>query len=79
MDEPDQFPEGSFSSQVYDPFQLWVVMALLTDVDELDFSTEMLHHGLIARGFPPFDRKVILSARGDNPEGCRFTSEFVNL
>src|SRR5438105_2831947 len=55
------------------------MMPALSDLNELDFASEVIDYFLITLRLPPFDRDVELAAGHNNPKGSFFFGEFVHL
>ena len=54
-------------------------MTHLSDLDELDLASEMIHYRLVSRSAPPFDGDVIFPAGAYYPEWRRFSRELTDL
>src|SRR5579859_3090548 len=61
------------------PVQFRMMMPELTDLDELDFASEVVNNGLVAFCLPPFNVHIVFSAGIDDPKWRRLAGQLVDL
>ena len=79
INQPHQLAQVGLPAQVHHAVESGMLVGQFADLDEEDFSTEMIHHFLVALRLPPFDGHVVFPPGGHNPEGNILTGQFMNL
>src|SRR5262245_11957550 len=70
--QPHEFAQIGFPTEVEHPFERWMVVALFAHLHKENTVAEMIDDLLPAAPMPPFDREIVLPARGDDPVRPRF-------
>jgi hypothetical protein len=68
VNQADELPQLSLSAQIDHAIKSWVMVPTLANLNELDFTPEIVNDLLVSFRLPPFNSDIKFPSGHDNPE-----------